>query len=296
MRTLPLRAIVILGIAGFILTTTSCKKRKLNRATTTSEDNALAENLFDDVFSVMEEADAENGLSDKRGKNGSGSSFGDSLRDTCIFGDTVKKLPIICREVLDTTDGWPRRLTIDFGSGYTGKDSITRKGMIILERTGRYREVGSVHSYTTDNYFVDDHKVEGTRAVTNSGLNSAGNSEFNIDVTGGKITTPDNETITWESHRTREWIEGASTIFNIFDDVYSISGNASGVNREGRAYTVQTTTPLRIELDCRWIVSGVIEIEPDDLKKRVIDYGSGVCDDEATVTVGRKTRTIKLRR
>ena len=42
--------IVPLLVISSMLLTTSCEKRKLNRQTTTAEDNALAEDLFDDVF------------------------------------------------------------------------------------------------------------------------------------------------------------------------------------------------------------------------------------------------------
>ena len=153
-----------------------------------------------------------------------------------------------------------------------------------------------------ENYWVDDYKVDGTRKVTNDGKNDADNWEWTIQIIKGEITLPDGKTILRDHTRTREWIEGNATmpppLSNLLDDVYSITGSGTGTNREGRNFTITITTALKrlVKVGCRWPVSGVIEIQPDDLKLRTIDFGSGTCDDEATVTVGKKSRTVHLRR
>jgi hypothetical protein len=53
-------------------------------------------------------------------------------------------------------------------------------------------------------------------------------------------------------------------------------------------------TPLRIELACRFIVSGTIEMRPQDRPVRLLDYGNGDCDNVATVTINGETYTIYL--
>ena len=52
LSTLVLIALVAVGTA-------SCEKSKLNKATTSSEDNELAETLFNDVYDVVEEVTKE---------------------------------------------------------------------------------------------------------------------------------------------------------------------------------------------------------------------------------------------
>jgi len=267
----------------------SCKKSKLNKATTTSEDNATAETLFNDVFNIGEQQDGE---LENAGKTGKISGPDD---DTTITIDCVT----LSREILDTS-GWPREITIDFGDGCEGRDGRIRSGKIIIHRTGLYRDEGSVHTYTTENFNVDGYRIEGSRTVTH--MPTGGNTTFSIVVKDGKITAPSGETITWESSRTREWSEGEETTFftdgikGILDDVYLIDGTASGTNREGRAFTMEITTPLKVRLNCRWIVSGKMELQPEDLKKRTIDFGDGECDNEAVVTIASHTYVIQLRK
>jgi len=78
---------------------------------------------------------------------------------------------------------------------------------------------------TLINYKVNDNKIEGTHKVTNKGSNSDGFTEFDIDVSGGKITYTDNLTTTWVSNRTRVWVEGESTGgLQISDDVITSTG------------------------------------------------------------------------
>lgn len=53
-------------------------------------------------------------------------------------------------------------------------------------------------------------------------------------------------------------------------------------------------SPLRIQLSCRWIVSGTVEIRPESLPLRILDFGNGECDNIATVLVNGVTYTIFL--
>ena len=76
------------------------------------------------------------------------------------------------------------------------------------------------------------------------------------------------------------------------DDVYQITGGGGGVNRNGVSYTVSITTPLRIELYCAYIVSGVIAIQPQENDLRIVNFGSGACDSQFTVTVNGETFTL----
>ena len=286
MKTTPQYGWIALVAILFIFA--SCEKSKLNRATTSSEDNELAENMFNDVFKVVEETAQEEDLEGEGKTERMERSFG-----SCATVTIDPPLP-------DQT--FPKTITIDFGtSGCTGDDGRVRTGKIVAVMSGLYREEGTVIDVTPDNYTVNGYSVNGSKTITNNGRNGSGNLSYSVNVSNAKIISPDGDEVSWNSTRTREWIEGEETNFwtdglsGILDDVYLITGNASGTNRDGRAFTVTITKALRAQLDCRWITSGTIELEPDKLKKRTIDFGNGGCDNEATVEISDKSYTIRMR-
>lgn len=271
-----------LAIVSIAVLTTSCKKdeedEKIDNETTTAQDNALSQNVFDDIKKVVEEA-VENDTTSK-----TSFSFG-----ACAI--------VNVNPAWTDTTTWPKTVTIDFGStNCTGANGVRRRGKLVVVLSGRYRSPGSVLTVTPANYYVNDYFVEGTKTITNLGRNSSNNLHFSVEVVNAKITSPTGEISTWNSSRTNEWIEGESTIglLNFCDDVYLISGTANGVSRKGKPYTVNITSPLRKQICCRWVVSGTLVISPTGLQNRIIDFGAGTCDNSATVTIAGNTFTFAM--
>ncbi len=224
----------------------------------------------------------------------------DNDRAEVFFTDALKMsdaaykdgdLPCAVAVTIDTV-AVPHTMLIDFGTtNCTAADGRTRRGRLNVIFTGRYRDPGTVITITPEDYYVNDHRLQGVKTVTNAGLNEQGQPFFSVTV-NGTVTAPDGSwTSTHNYQRTRTWIEGAATL-NWLDDVYLISGGGSGVNRNGVPFTVAITAPLRVELDCPWIVSGVLQIVPSNLAVRTVDYGSGTCDSQVTVTVNGTTYTF----
>jgi len=184
---------------------------------------------------------------------------------------------------IDPADGsYPRTMTIDFGTeGCTGPDGRIRKGQIVVTLTDTLIIPGAVRTATFVDFYVDGALIEGTRTLTNQGLSTDGNLSFSRTVTGGKITFPNGESSNWEASHTMNLVEGANTP-TWLDNVWEISGGATGVNRNGRAYTTEILTPLVRKRLCRWTVSGT-KILTIDGKVLTIDYGNGDCDRKATV-------------
>jgi hypothetical protein len=298
---MKLSSLVLVGaLILTVLALNGCKKYRLNKQTTSAEDNALAEDSFDDIFKNINEAADEQNL-DGTAKLGWTPDY--TFSSSCA---TITLNP----PAWDTTmsppawnNTFPKTLTIDFGSANcVGNDNKARRGKIISVFSGKHNESGTVATTTLDNYHVNDYHVEGTKAVTNNGSNS-----FSIEV-DGNVTSPDgNDEVSWTSTRTRTWIEGQNTNFwtlnpdstcceffdGILDDVYSITGTASGVNRNGRNFEAEITVPLRIEF-CGWIpeiTEGTVEIQPEDLKLRMVDFGDRECDRTFVVTIGNKSYT-----
>ena len=118
---------------------------------------------------------------------------------------------------------------------------------------------------------------------------------FSINVNGSIIKSAANGggTITWTSTRQREWIGGESSP-TWSDDVYLITGSASGTNAHGNTFTAQITIPLRREIGCHHFVSGRFDLTPTGKATRTIDFGNGACDDQATVTINGNVYNITL--
>jgi hypothetical protein len=218
----------------------------------------------------------------------------DNYRAEFYFADALKQSDIAFKNgvggciqsVTIDLDAMPHTMLIDFGTtNCVGQDGLTRRGQLLVTFTGPYTEPGTQITITPQNFFVNDHAIQGVKTVTNAGPNDQGQTHFNVAVTG-TITAPDGSwTSTHNYQRTRTWIQGEGTPA-LLDDVYLITGGGNGINRNGVPFTVNITTPLRVEVGCPWIVSGVQEIIPGGLPARIINYGDGACDPQVTITVG----------
>lgn len=262
---IALFSVALLGIVN-----TSCRKTETANDESIAADNATAEAHFSDIDRVVDIAAIENGLMKTNG--------------TC---------PTVTIDTVST----PRSMTLDFGTtNCTGADGKTRRGKIIVTWTGRYRNPGTVITHTFDNYYQNDNKIEGTKTVTNKGVNNAGHLYFEVVVSNAKITKTTGKVISWSSTRTREWMQGANTPA-VADDIYSITGSASGTDAGGNAFTVTITKALTIDFSCQYhLTAGTIQVTPTGKATRVIDYGNGACDDDATLTIGNRTINFKIKR
>jgi len=272
--------LVMLGFLSFGLLMSSCKKDAdpivEDTDTSSAEYDALAENIFTDIGDISDEAYAL--------MTGNFKSTDD---DTIFIGQ--------CATISLDTAILPHELIIDFGEvNCLCRDGRYRRGKIINTFTGRYHEPGTVMTHGFDEFYVNDNKVEGSRVLTNMGYNEDGNLWFTIEIEGLITLSNNGNTISWNASREREWIEGSNT-WNRWDDVYLITGSGNGVRPSGSSWTKAIIVPLRKELVCRFIVSGSVEIIPENRPARLLDYGNGECDNIATVTINGRTHTIHLR-
>lgn len=268
----------IIIVAVSIAFLSSCKKKEEEAPKpdwASAQDQTIADVLWQDIYKMVDEQGQKNGI-----------------------GSSVRSCGTVS---LNPTNGFPTTLTIDFGSvGCIGNDGRFRKGKIEAIFTGFWRDSLTTVTVNPINYSVSNYKIEGTKTIENKG-HVNGNLTYHVAVSSGKVTAPDNSVFTWNSNIKYEWIAGENTTFlsdglpGILDDVYLITGNYNGVNRAGLSFISNITTPIRKELSCKWPVSGVLQITPQDLPARVIDFGNGVCDNDALVSVGSYSTTVKMR-
>jgi hypothetical protein len=267
-----------------IVSLSSCKKDTVldQDSVDLADDDAVSDAIFEDVFNTVD--------------------YADIILDGFQKGESVKSEEFVvlsdsCPTVTITHPSdavWPKTITVDYGTGCTGFYENTRAGKIIIVVTGPRRETGSKRTVTFDNYYINGIKVEGTHVLENKGFNSSQNLLVSVTLTGGKITLPDGKTIQRSFQHQREWIAGLLTK-NPWDDECLITGTAAGVNINGVAYTKTIMTALHWKRVCRFVVSGVIEIEMAGYEPFEIDFGTGDCDAVATVTRGNDSKEITLR-
>lgn len=276
------KSMLVIATSGLILT--GCRKEKNeDNDTSGSSDNAYAEATFNDVNNIADEAGISGSLSNYK----TGQDLGGILASSCA---TIT--------LQNANTGNQDTLTIDFGpNNCQCADQRYRRGKVIVYYSGMYKDSASTHTITFSNYFVDDNQISGTKTVTNKGHITNGNLTFDV-VVNGQIDLANNAgTITWSSNRTRVWTSGESTIF-WNDDVYSISGSATGTDRNGKSFSATITTPLvrNMALGCRrHFVSGVFDFVPQGKPTRTVDFGNGACDNVATVTINGKTYTVYMK-
>ena len=251
----------------------SCNRKDKGKDNDTelASDHNFSENTYNDVVNIADEASEKN--------------TGENLENY--------KTASNCATITHDTTSTIRTITIDFGpTNCLCNDGRTRRGKILVSYTGRYRDAGSIHTITFDGYHVNDHHIMGSKTVTNAGLNAANQTYFTI-VVNGLIVKSTGDSISWTSNRTRTWTQGESTIGNKMDDVYEITGSASGT-KGSNSYTMTIIQPLVKSLACNWISAGIIELQPSGKALRTINFGTGNCDNIATVTIGGTVHTITL--
>jgi hypothetical protein len=271
MKRITIASVVVVSILA--ATFSSCKKEKPDTDTQSAVDNTICEDEFGKSMSTVNTyAVKENGV---RG-----------TQDYLAGGPTVTIDPV------DTLNGFPVTMTLDFGTGTVDPvDGKTRSGKIICVFSDHWRTVGSTIRVT-----LVDFISNGTAFSCDSMkmVHSSSNS-FTQQVFNGKASNAGWEgPLQWQGIRTITQTEGMQTPFNHLDDVYSITGNSSGVNRKGKAYTVNISSPLVKRVSCSWVESGKVDITPEGLAVRTIDYGNGTCDSQATITISGNTFTFTM--
>jgi hypothetical protein len=266
--------ILIMLFMGFIVT--SCQKTKpLEESSIEAADDAvLSEAVFDDVLATLEIATA----------------IAEDLKKSAMVVDTCPVVTV----TFPGQDLWPRNIVIDYGTECTGLNDIVRSGKIIITLSAPRRDVGSVRTITFEDYYVNGARVEVAKTVTNLGPNNDGNVVFSDVLAGGKITFPDEKTITRDVDREREYIAGYAT-WTPWDDECLITGVAAGTNLNGKIYTHTVINPLDWKAACRFIVSGTIRFDIEGIDPFELDYGDGECDAYATLSRGDDTKEIILR-
>ena len=185
------------------------------------------------------------------------------------------------------------QVTLDYGDACTTKKEDVLSGKIEMLISPNLEDQSIVIDYSFDDFYFNDKKIEGSVNKIRTRSNENGNPQaiINRDI---KITWEDTSSSFIKGERKREWIEGTDNLLWA-DNVFSITGNWTITKRNGNIRTSNIVEPLIRNMACKFLVSGIVEIEKND-KKKVLDYGDGECNDLASLTVEGKTYEIHLRK
>ena len=145
----------------------------------------------------------------------------------------------------------------------------------------------NVATMKIENYMVDGKIITGTTTITSAGPNP-GNGWPRYDiVTEGKIQFADKSVLTYKYDGVTLQAEGTATPTVLTDDIWRTEvHSASGVNQDGTTWTAKSTKVMIKNGDCKWYNSGTFEITPSKGDMITIDFGTGTCDNKATMTKG----------
>lgn len=143
-------------------------------------------------------------------------------------------------------------VSINFAEGVLGADGRTREGMIGITETGEYMSGNAALEIKLIDYKVDDNQINGGMGVSQNGQ------DFVLTVNQFSA----GEGIEIGASKNIMWQEGFTTLSDVEDDIFNISGTTSGKMIENdRMLTSDITEALQYDRSCEYkIVGGVINL------------------------------------
>ena len=196
-----------------------------------------------------------------------------------------------CAVVTESSSTFPKTVTIDYGTGCTDTNGLTKKGKIIINVSGDMRVAGNTRTVTFENFFINDVKIEGSRNAENIGQNVSGNMVVKIT---GDITASNGELARSRNFtRYREWISGISTC-DISDDEFHVTGSGTVIGRRGIEIPHTITEKIVLKPgECKYPLSGKVDIG-NESRGIILNFGNGMCDNIAEATTKRRNKTYQI--
>lgn len=192
--------------------------------------------------------------------------------------------------------GFPKTMTIDYGAGCIGADGVERSGMITAVFDGELSDENSTVNVSFTDYSNGQYAITGKDSITNIGADGEGNPLFTETIEDITLTWG-NQSVKWNAALTRTWLEGDTTNFTtdttggtlglagLTDDVFGITGTASGNDSNTHPFTLEVSNSLKLPSACMYITEGMFIVSPTNFNDGTVDYGMGECDQQATLEV-----------
>ena len=264
MKISNLKLLTFFFVSAIVLV--SCNNDTVDVSEPISADEAIAlaevDDVSDEINNIIDDFFVENE---------------DGVKSSDTESKTEDLLPCVTKtiELINTT----KTITLDFGEGCELPNGNVLRGKIIMS----YATDSDVHSltitHTYENFYFNDISIEGGNTIIRVRENDNGNPQSTITF-NTTLNWPDGVFASREGTKTREWIEGYDTR-TFGDNVFLITGNWKATFKDGTELSANVLEPLTREMACRFIISGVLEMQKGD-SAGVLDFGDGSCDNVAT--------------
>jgi hypothetical protein len=270
-----------------------CKKKEtveVDNETQSSVDNAVADQEYASIVPTVQNHAINTKGTGTSGKFMSGAA---SPCDTLFWKNRGTADTTVVNGKYVNAPVYELNLTTNCANSFN--DGKVRTGKWIIRVTAPLKNAGSQMIIKMEN-----HKTNGfityscdSMIITTIASNSLVTS-YNVKLINGVCQTS-SWTIKYSSDRTfSHYSKGNPTGTDPVTEVY---GTSNGVNRQGRAFTVNIpqASPLIKHKACQYIDKGVLTLTPEGFRERTVDFGGGTCDDDATFTVNGNTVAFKLK-
>lgn len=279
------KGIVSVLIGGLLLTSISCSKESsgnedLNSTEVISSTELKfsdeTEMISEEITSIAEDVYAADEISSTSKIDYHSDYLPDCVTVTVVYSDSTKEV------------------SLDFGEGCELPTGNVLSGVIYLNYALDVEPISNTIELTLKDFTYNNVAIEGSASIVRVRSNENGNPQGTANA-AFTATWPSGETASFSGTRRREWIQGFGTGF-WGDNVFLITGKRTYTSRAGNQFVKEIMTPLRRELSCRFIVSGVLDITR--LGNTVsLDFGDGSCDAKGTLTYSDGTEEeVFLRR
>lgn len=213
---------------------------------------------------------------------------------TSGLGLRTQAVADLCSNTVVTHNKDGKKITIDFGAGCSSPNGVTRKGKILLAYSGtNFLFPGTSILTSFEGYEVNGLKIEGTRTLTNAGIDLINSRiTLNVKIENGKITWADNTSATYTSNQVRVLALGNAGY------QVSITGTSSGKSREGIDYSAVVKESLIVNEECAR--TGVFIPSSGSMDFAFSEgtisanFGEGTCDKTALLTYPGGSKEITL--
>lgn len=267
-------------VLGFAIFTSSCQTTdpsttSSDAITATASDEAQVSATNDEVLNATDQYVP---------------SFGTANRVKSSISELIPDSVIVTVDKPDSIN-YPKIISIDFGTGVTGKCGNLLKGKMIVSISKKMNLIGSTKTIKFVDFSVNGNALTGSKVITFNG-----DASWSISAKD-TISRTDGTVVTWSTERTRTRIDDNQTPLIKWDDTFAITGSATGINAKGKAYTmtIDANNPLIIGGLYPYFTKGTMTIT-SETKTVLMDFGDGTKDALATVAVDGNTKTINLKK
>lgn len=268
-----------LFISLFLFISCSDSDRDEDSTTVATIENAMAENLINDVWKEVHSLILSDTVLNPQDTT--------LPNEACI--DSVKGIPAVST--------YPVNVTIYYGSDETQcLDGRLRNGKVMFSLSEQYTDSGSVLTINFDNYWLDEYRLTGAVQIENLG-SSSGLPKFRKTVVDGRIWKDgfgNNFTdIMYNANQDVVWGIGANTDTVPSDDELRISGTTNGRNSRGKYFTTSITDELISRTDCNWETAGEYKLKLGTLADRFVNIGDGTCDNKVIIRINGSSQEVR---